>query len=269
MPTCEAAGSSPDSSRPGYLNSHLLFRMTRQLTENGKPLPPGVLLGVRNRASQEDVLAGGLALTERGMLSYWPPTVARLMRSHPSEECVIDHATLAVQGGRSHLTCYDADNARCRPNELTSKLVPFPKDGSGYHVWLFAALPWKVMRDQVGFFKEWMPTPCSDEERRKREVVHFTNSLDTWQISLPGPPADGDFLVLELGLADNPKNVPIVPPSFGELEAEVQGWETPSHVGVTACKFAGVYIGLRTFLPAGGLNEHVLLGRPQAKSAGA
>lgn len=265
MPRCEPAGRSPDRSRPGYLNSHLLFRMTRQLTQDGKPLPPGVLLHVKDRASGEQLLAGGLAVSKKGLLSYWPPVPARLMRPEAPEACLVDHATLVPSKGENHLTCYDSNDARCRPKKLNSQLIPFPTKQSGYRVWLIAAFTWEVMRDQLGFFEEWIPTPRSDEDRRKQEVVRFTNSLNTCQVSLPAPAADGNFFILELGLVDDPQKVPTMLPSLGDLESEAQGWAAPRHVGINVCRIGDVQVAVRTFLSGGALGEQVLVGLPRAK----
>lgn len=265
MSRFEPAGPFPAPSRPGYLNSHLLFRMTRQLTQDGKPLPKAILLTVQDPTSGKDIVAGGLALTGQGMLCYWPPIPARQMRPDPSEGCLVDHATLDVENAASHLTCYDSNDARCRPGRLKSRLIPFPSEEVGYRVWLFVAVKYDVMRAQLGFFEEWISLPRTDECRRIEEVVSFAHSLPKSPVRVPEREGHHDFLVLELGLAECSENVPLMLPSLNAIGGRANGWKDPAHLGVNVCPIGDLHVAIRTFLPGGAIEDDVLIGVPRRR----
>ena len=264
MAQYEPANPCLDPSRSGYLNSHVLFRMSRQLLQEGKPLPPGMLLNIKDSCSGKEILAGGLALSGPGMLSYWPPICARLMRPGPSEACIVDHATLTVRTGKSHLTCYDAHDARLRPKRLKSRLVPFPSKESKYRVWLIVAVKFDVMRAQLGFFEESISIPDSDKQRPVQDWVRFMNSLIPCAVSVPETKGHQDFMFLELGLADCPENVPGIPPSFEGLPNDVSAWNTPS---VNVYRIGDAHVAIRTYLPDGSIPEPCLLGLPRQCAA--
>ena len=268
MAQYEPANPSPDPSRPGYLNSHVLFRMSRQLVQSGKPLPLGVLLNIQDPDSENKIIAGGLALSERGMLSYWPPIPSRLMRPERHEAWVVDHGTLAVGTGKSHLTCYDAHDARCRPRKLKSTLAPFPRKGSAYRVWLFVAVKFDVMRAQSGFIEEWVCAPVSDKRRREQEAIKFVKTLRLRTLCVPETKAHGDFVVLELGLVDCPQTaVPRDLPPFEGLKDYVSEWKAPGLVGVNVCCIDGIHVAIRMCLPGGSIQEESLLGFPRQCAA--
>lgn len=248
--------------RPGYLNSHLLFRITRQLTQAGKPLPPAVLLSVQDRKCDQLVLVGALSVTRKNNLTYWPPIPARIMRAGPREECVIDHATLCVTSGKSHLTGYDADDERCRPKQLKSGLLPV--SGVGYRLWLVVVLQWEVMRNELGLFEGWSKAPHAGEKRRRsEEIASFVHSMPTWQLALAHAAEDGDFVVLEVALVDPAQTVPTTVSAFGQLDAQVEGLRVPSEVGVSVREIGAVRVAIRTFLPGGRLQAPVLLALPR------
>jgi hypothetical protein len=259
-------GDAPTPENLAYLNSHVIFRMARQLLQDGKPLPQGHLLWAAEPSSKEDVILGALAFTERHMLSFWPAFPARLMRPGPTEQCVICHATICLQTGKSHLTAYDATDSDCRPPQLRSRLTG--TGVSGYCSWLMCAAKWTVLRAQPSSAEGRCPMPTADSPRRQCEWVRFVNNLGHRTVPLPCAPQASDFVVFEVGLAARPDDMKDVPWPCPDMSDIVDGLVTPGQVELGTAHVDSVLAGFRTWLPTGTLRDEVWLGLRRRLSRG-
>jgi len=246
-------------------DSSVFLRPLRQLLEQGKPVGQVHCLTTGSNP-QRRLPFGMLTETKKGRLVFWSVLPRDTHVLCPgSSLSVIDHITLELPTGKSHVTGYDHSGRRVHSGlwELQHMAE------SRLALWFTLLVPMSVLLDQDNAVQRVVRAPTPDAKRRIDEFVRYTRSMRPHHMALPSPQEETNCVWLTVFLS---------PPASGC--ADVGTWLTPvlktlgdQVEGLAAdCRVRAlaypVRIGTRTVCvvvacPPGELRNGVVLGLPR------
>jgi len=235
----------------------LLFRAMRPLLDDGSPVGPLTLLGIKSGRECGAYPFFALALTKKGRLVAWPvlPNVKGMFD--------IDHITLELSNGRLHRTCFNANGER-EATTVGWRVQEFPS--ANVDLCLNFIIRSAVIEAQELVIERWMKSPTpEDAERRKLEFVRFAQNLRV--VDVNAPPAEGDYLIGSFLLHRDPSTAPNVIPEWlfaSKVDNEIDGWLNGTFaVGVTKAQVGAVNLLVAVARPPGRARSDVVIGFPR------
>lgn len=213
------------------------FRPLRQLVEEGKPV--GQVTVLWGGEAKEDRIPFGL-VEKRKLVCFWPIVPPNAEMSCASISTPIDHITLDVGSGCSHITYFSEDGER---NHFHGghRLVDYPESGVKY--WFSMFIRWSVLDRQDRRPELHAVFPNSDATRRESEAVKYAQSMRHHPILMPPRHPDGDYLYSHIFVrTDERKPLSPTPEMLllnRDTDDTVVGW----HDGVVGIQFDSVDVG--------------------------
>lgn len=243
-------------------DSSIWLRAIGQLIRHGKPLGQAVALVFK--APDLGLLPFGIVTaTENNRLVFWPVLPSGVDMPCGDIEAV-DHITLEVPSGRSHVTGYK-NNRESIHHTQAWKLHHFP--GTGLDSWFIFLVKLSVLREQSQAVQRKVAMPTTDKERRVEEVSRFIQRLKIAHVALPDGSAAGDYIAaavyLVTGTFDEQTFSGSVFPA-DVMAPEVNGWPNgPFELGRAKVAVGTTTIAVAAARPPGTLKEAISLGFPR------
>jgi hypothetical protein len=246
-------------------DSHLLLRVYRQLTDQGKPIGQVFLFSVP--IDPETTLPiGALTLTGNNRLVFWPvlPRIACSVVNKPGME-LPDHITVELAQEKVHTTSYDSMGGS---RHVGQGWRSAPLRDTGLNLLFTYLVQALVIGDQDVMASRKFPVPPTDHERRAAEFTKCASKLVHVHLPIPAHMCDRQYFAFSLYLARQP--IPedtlreTLVPFFGNCGL-IDGWLPDCEFPIVAAQFE---IGEHRFclsasLPPGHLKDPLNLGLPR------
>jgi hypothetical protein len=239
----------------------VIWKPLQRLFQDGNPIEPVTIL-YYNIDDVKYLPFAAIAKTKGKRLILWPP-----WDTHGHSEFAdghtfrIDHATLELQSGKTHLTCFDANGQRIH-EDCGWKLTSFE---DGLRLWLICAFHVNLLEEQVGALEQEVKMPTSDSKRRLNEFRRYAAQMS--RVPVNTPPLRGDCFVTVIHLPPESSSFrsPVKPTHFpmGSFWNDwIDGWTDGDNFQIFPkdINVGGVNLLLLTASPLGRLKGASFLG---------
>jgi len=249
----------------------LWLRPLRILLEQGKPIGSlkVLLLPVGNGRAYP---FGVLQHTLRERIVFWPVLPREHTTCWEDEEVhPVDHVTLELPKGRTHVTWFDSGQRRCH-HSRGWRIHRF--QGTGIAFWFHLVFRWELVEEGETGWERTVKWPTTDANRREREFAQLADHFELARVAMPAPEPVGDYVFVGfyvvVGSTPNPCLDPKMFLAGAKVDKLIEGWpdETAFPIQPMRIRVGDTRLLIATAVPPGRLKGNVVLGFPHGRQQG-
>lgn len=254
----------------GSNSSSLWLRPLRRFFEEGRPTDAVTVFSFASTPNSP--LPFGAFTQTKQRLIFWPvlPRNAR-MYDDDGQPMTVDHLTLELPSGRTHVTAFDQAGKR-HHRSRGWRLHRFADKGLA--LWFMLFVRRTVIEHQDRWLERQVAIPTSDAARREAEFERYAAHCNGRVVPLPADGFEGDYVYCLFYLVvDSQKDIiatPDVLPHDSRLDEWIDGFPAGALFGIQPVEISVGHTRLvvATATPPGTLKEEISFGFPTATTSG-